>query len=85
MARVRKQLNSAKSQGDARKAANECQEHALSERLADQPAATGTQREAHGHFALPCGSPREQEVGHIDAGDQQDESNRRRQNEQRPA
>ncbi len=48
--------------------------HAFGEQLADQAAATGAQRGAHGEFAFEFQHARQQQVGHIRAGDQQHET-----------
>ena len=42
------------------------------------PAAAGAERDAHGHLALARRAAREQQVGDVDAGDEQHERRRRR-------
>ena len=61
-----------------RRAANRRQQQALGQGLTNQPAASGTEREADRHLPLPRVSAREQKVGHIHARDQQDECPRPR-------
>ena len=59
------------------------QQHALSEQLADDPAAVGTHRGANGQLALtPCRT-REQQVGDVRARDQKHERDGAEQHQQR--
>lgn len=75
--------NAAKRQARAPHTAQECQHHALGQGLTDQPAAPCTERDADRDLTLPRGCPREQEIGNVHAGDEQHESHRDRQHEQR--
>ena len=40
--------------------------------LADHPTATGAERQTDCHFALPRGRARQEKIGHIGAGNEQD-------------
>ena len=59
---------------DAERAACRDQEDALGQRLADQACARGAKREAHRHLFLAGRSACQQQVGHVGAGGQQDQS-----------
>ena len=48
----------------------------------DEPPAAGAERAAHRHLARACAGAREQQVGDVDAGDQQHEADRAQQHEQ---
>ena len=72
-----------KARATPARAANDRQHHTLGERLTNQPAASGAESKSHGYLALPRRASGEQKVGHVHARDEQDETNRRRQNEQR--
>jgi hypothetical protein len=56
---------------------------ALGEQLAHQPRAAGAERRPDADFALPCGGAREQEIGDIDARDEQHQQHGADQHEQR--
>ena len=55
------------------------EDEALDEQLPQEPASTGAQRSAHGHFPFADRRPREQEVGHVAAGDPEQQQYRRKQ------
>jgi hypothetical protein len=68
---------------DARGAANRRQHDALDEELPQQPAAARADRRSDGDLLLPCCRAREQQIGDVRASDQQHESDRAEQDEQR--
>jgi hypothetical protein len=51
-------------------------QQAFCEQLAGNPQPSGSERRADGHFSLPCCRAREQEVGDVRAGDEQDKRDR---------
>src|SRR5580693_5404879 len=55
-------------------AAQNCQQDAFGEHLVDEPPASGAQSGANGHFTLTRRATREQDVFHVHASEQQDES-----------
>ena len=55
-------------------AADQAEDHALGEQLADQAAATGAERGPHGDLALARRRAREQQVRDVHARDQQHEA-----------
>ncbi len=59
------------------------EQQALGEQLTNQPSASGAQRQAHGGFLLSRHAAREQQIGDIDAGDQQQQADRGKQHQQR--
>ncbi len=59
------------------------QHHALDNQLADEAPASGSDRGADGHLLLAAYSPRQQQVGHVGAGDEQHQRDRAQQEEQR--
>ena len=64
-------LTPQKARSSPRTPPNSASTHALGEELAQQPAARGSQGRADGDLLLPRLGPRQQQVGHVDAGDQQ--------------
>ena len=58
------------------------EDHAFGEQLAHEVAAAGAQRGADGHLAAARGGARDQQAGHIGAGDQHDEAHRHHQHQQ---
>jgi hypothetical protein len=66
----------------AQNAAQQGQQQAFDQPLPHQPPARGAQREAHGNFAAARGSARNQQVGHVRAGDQQHQAHGRHQDRQ---
>ena len=66
-------------------APNAGQQHGFRQELADQARASGAERTAHAHLAAARRGAREQQVGEVHAGDQQDESHGRRERQQRRA
>ena len=70
-------------EAEPQRAAGEREHHALGEQLADQPPPRGAERRADRHLALPRGDPREHQVGHVGAGDQQHQPDRAHEDEQR--
>ena len=67
----------------ADRSAHKRQEQALSEELTDQAPPACPQRQSHRPFFLPRRAPRQKEVCHVCAGNQQDESHHRHQNHKR--
>ena len=61
-------------QSEPEKAAGEREEQSFDKALTDDTGAAGAEGEAGGDFAQACGGAREEEVGEIGAGDEQDES-----------
>ena len=59
------------------------QHHALDNQLADEAPASGAHRGADGHLLLAAHGPRQQQVGHVGAGDEQHQRDRAQQQEQR--
>ena len=59
------------------------QEHALGQQLSGEAAAAGAERRPHRQFLLPRQRPRQQQVGDVGARDQQHESHRRAQHDER--
>src|SRR5262249_44192017 len=53
---------------------------AFRQQLANEPSARGAQGSAQRDFALPGGCPREQEVGYVGAGNQQEHAHRTEEN-----
>jgi hypothetical protein len=66
-------------------AAGQRQQHALGEELPQQASPRGPERRANGHLALAVRHPDQHEVGHIGAGDEQDQRHRAEKDEQRRA
>ena len=58
---------------DARSAAGERDDEALGEQLPNEPAAAGANREPDRDFLAALGGARQEQVGEIHAGEQQDE------------
>jgi hypothetical protein len=65
--------------------AQQRQQHALGQQLAQHARAAGPEREPHGDLALPVGGAREQQVRDVRARDQQHEGDRAQQQHQRGA
>ena len=80
--RGQQRLQRAVRDRDANDAGTQSQQQVLRHQLPHDPAATGAQRGPYRHFALPGGAARDQQVGHVDAPDQQHESDRAQQHEQ---
>src|SRR3984893_3527872 len=72
-----------KQQADG--AARNTEHHAFGEKLTNYARRTGPECGANGEFAGAAGGAREQEVGHVSAGDQQNESDRAEEHEQNAA
>src|SRR6185437_5137305 len=53
---------------------NEGEQDTFRKELADDPAATGAERHTNRHLALPRGPSRQEKIGHIRAGNEQDAS-----------
>ena len=67
----------------AGEAADHRQHHRLGQQLADQLPAVGADRQADRHLARPRRRPRQQQVGDVRAGDEQDQAGDRQQQQQR--
>ena len=61
---------------NAERTAAGCQQQALGQELAHNPRASGAQRLAHGQLLLPISRARQNQTGHIGAGDEQDKAHR---------
>ena len=80
-------LRSPERQKDTQDAAAQAQQALSSSICRCKPAARGAQRQPHGHIALAAGGLRKQKVGHIGAGDgqnQQHDHRKRSQKDQQP-
>ncbi len=66
-------------------AAEDRQQNALGQQLPHQPLPARTQRGADGDFLFASRRARQQQVGHVGAGDQQDQRDRAEQHQQRAA
>ncbi len=60
--------------GDARDPRREREEHRLQHELAHQLGTAGTDRPAHRHLGRTGRAPRQQEIGDVRAGDEEDEA-----------
>ena len=63
-------------EGEPHEAAQQADQYALGEELPEQAQAAGAEGGAHRHLPLPHRGPREQEVRHVGAGDQEDADHR---------
>ena len=77
--------NAAVGEDEAADRAEGGEQDALGEELADQASAAGAEAEAEGHFAAADGGAGERQVGDVDDGDQEDESDRAGENQHRRA
>ena len=68
---------------EAEHTASQRQHHALGQHLPQQPAAVGAERGAKPELALAHRAACEQQIGDVDAGDEQDENDRAREHGQR--
>ena len=66
-------------QGQAGRAPEQREEHALGEELRDEPPPAGAQREAHRDLAPPRGCAGQHQVGHVRAGEEQHRPHHRHQ------
>ena len=78
-----KRLDAPERHQQTQTATGQGKQHAFREQLAGNPPASGSERGADGHLPLPRGRAREQEVGDVRAGDEQDKRDRAQQHEQR--
>ena len=58
-------------EGEAERAGEQGEQHALGKQLAHHARAAGAERDAQGDFPLAAGRARQQQVGHVGAGDHQ--------------
>ena len=65
-----------KSQDNAERSAEKCEERAFGQQLANQAEAGRAERRANRNFPRARGCPGEEQIGHVGAGDQEDEGNR---------
>ena len=79
----RQRLDAPGCQQQSSRAAHGRKHEAFRQQLCDQPAPSGAQGRANRQFPLPGGGPREQEVGNVRAGDEEDEHRRPEQDQQR--
>ena len=68
---------------EPRDSAGHAEHDALGQELLHEPPASGAERRPHGHLARAAVRPREQEVGDVDARDEQHERDRAEQDQQR--
>ena len=69
-------FQAAERQQTANRSARQGQHKAFNQQLADQLSARRTNRSAHGNFLFPGGGPRQQQVCHVAASDQQQHRHR---------
>ena len=72
-------------EGDAGDASRNCEDEAFGEHLPDDAGTVGAERESNGKLALTAAGAGEQQVGEIDARDEEDQSGGAAQHEQRRA
>ena len=65
-----------RSDSDSEDAADQSEQHAFEEQFARDAAASGAQCRANGEFELASFGANQQQIGNVDAGDQQHQSNR---------
>ncbi len=75
----------AKARTRPRRAPARGEDEALGEHLADERRAAGTQGGAHGELFAAGGGAGEQQVGEVDADDEQDEADRAPEHDERAA
>jgi len=80
---ARQQSHAPPRDQDAQQAAAQRQHQAFRQQLPQHVPARGPQRRPYGHLLTAIGGPRQQQVGHVHAGDQQHQRNCRQQNHQR--
>ena len=78
----RQQLHAPYCNDQAGGAAGEREQRRFDEHLADQAPSARADRRPHCDLPLATGGLRQQQVRHVDAGDQEDEANRRHQHDQ---
>ena len=66
----------------AERCAGDRHDEALGERLPEQPPSSGAERRAHRVLRMPLQPARQQQAGHVDAGDQKHERDRSEQRDQ---
>ena len=77
------QVDAPDGEEDSQRASHQAQQQAFAENLRDQTAAPRAQCRANRHFLAPAGDARQQQAGHVDAGQQQQKSHRAQQQQQR--
>src|SRR5262245_25987943 len=77
------QIDSPPRQRHAESPSSHGQQYALSQQLPHDAPSAGAHRHTHGDFSLPRRSARQQQVGHVRAGDQQHASDGAQQDQQR--
>src|SRR5579864_3717116 len=78
----KQQAHAHKAEGQAQQATTEGKGYAFRQHLPDDVAAAGAQSGTGGQLAFAAGGAHEQKVGHIRAGDKQDQTNRSQQDQQ---
>src|SRR5262245_45372820 len=78
-------LYSPRRQQYAQRSAEDRQQQAFGQQLPRQPEASRAQCRAHGEFLAPRLATRERQIGHVGAGDEQDEADRAQQQPERSA
>ena len=79
------QPDAGRRDANAAEAGDDRQQHAFQQQLANDPPPRCAQGDAHGNFARAIRRPRQQQVGDVGAGDQQDERDRAHQREEHDA
>ena len=79
-----KELRAPRRDQQACGAADQAEQQAFGQHLAQQSTPPGAERRPNRELALPRGGAREQQVRDVGAGDQQDEAHRTEQDDQRP-
>ncbi len=72
-------------QGEAGQSSRRTEQQAFRQHHPQQPPALGPKRGAQAQLALASRAPRKQEIGHVDAGDQQHQAHRAGEDQQRRA
>ena len=80
---VREERHRDRTDGDAQRAAGEGEQPVLDHELSHEARAAGAERRAHREIALAARHPRQQQVRHVRAGDEQHEADRAHQDGER--
>ena len=68
---------------DTRRPARETQRRAFRQQLAHDASSTRAQRDPHGNFPYACRGARQQQMGNVGAGDQEDQADGSQHDQQR--
>ena len=74
---VPKKIDSEPSEGNRERGPRDREKQVFGQELPDDSRSPGAERLLERQLLFPIGAPREQKVGHVHAGDQQDEQSRR--------